>query len=350
MSKRLPLLAGLVLAVAATVFYLATNTPGGPLSEGRKRDPAAAPVVACVGYVEPVTEVRGLAFKAGGVIARCDAEVGRGYRKGDVLISLDDRVEAAAVAVAAAELHVREAERDKALSGTHPALVEAAEASVRLLTEQLRHSRAELARLEPLLAKNSASRAEVDRMFTDVQQSSHRLVRAEAELASLTKVVRPEDIRLAEARVDEARELLALARHRLADMTLRAPFDGIVLEVLRREGEAAKAADSEPALLFADTSRLRVRIEVDDRYVATVAAGQKAVVSGLGLGDRVYPGHVVFVKSVMGKKTVFTRSASERKDLDVVQAFVVTDAPLAAPIGLEVEVVVSVDTRLPSRR
>jgi HlyD family secretion protein len=347
MSKRHLLLAGLVLVASPPALYLAT-APGRPAPDGEARPPTAAPVVACVGYVEPVTEVRRLAFKADGVIARCDAEVGRAYRKGDALMSLDDRDEAAAVAVAAAGLRVREAERDKALSGAHPALVEAAGASVRLFHEQFRFYRAELARLEPLLARNSTSRAEFDRMFTEVQQCAHRLARAEAELASLKGAVRPEDVCLAEARVAEARELLALARQRLADTTLRAPFDGVVLEVLRREGEAARAADPEPAAVFADTSRLRVRVEVDDRHVAALAAGQKAVVSGRGLGDRTYPGHVVLVKAVMGKKTVFTRSASERKDLDVVQAFVETDEPLTAPAGLEVEVVVSTEPRPPA--
>jgi HlyD family secretion protein len=344
MSKRPLLLAGLVLAASAPACDLA-SAPDGPA-----RQAAAAPVVACVGYVEPLTEVRRLAFKADGVIARCVAEVGRAYRKGDVLIALDNRVETASVDLASAGLLIREAERDKALSGTHPALIEAAEATVLLQTELKRFYKAELGRLEPLLAQKTTSRAEYDRMYTEVQQCSHRLSRAEAELTSLKKAVRPEDARLAEARVVEARNLLALARLRLDDTTLRAPFDGVVLEVLRREGEAARAADPEPAVLFADTSHLRVRIEVDDRQVATLAPGQKAVVSGRGLGERTYHGHVAFVKAVMGKKTVFTRSAAERKDLDVVQAFVETDEALAAPVGLEVEVIVSTDPQPSGRR
>jgi HlyD family secretion protein len=343
MSKRPLLFAGLVLIATVPACDLA-SLPGRPSPDGPARR-AAVPVVACVGYVEPATEVRRLASKADGVIARCDAEVGRAYRKGDVLIALDNRVETAAVDLAGAGLLIREAERDKALSGAHSALIEAAEASVRLQTELERFYKAELGRLEPLLIQKSTSRAEYDRMFTEVQQCSHRLARAEAELTSLKKAVRPEDAKLVEARVIEAHAQLAIARQRLDDTILRAPFDGVVLEVLRREGEAARAADPEPAVLFADITHLRVRVEVDDRYVATLAAGQKAVVSGRGLGERTYPGHVVFVKAVMGKKTVFTRSAAERKDLDVVQAFVETDEPLAAPVGLEVEVIVSTESQ-----
>jgi HlyD family secretion protein len=349
MLKRPLLLAGLVFAASLPACDLA-SVPGRASPDEQARHPAAAPVVACVGYVEPATEIRRLAFKADGVVAKCDAEVGRAYRKGDVLISLDDRIETSAVALANAWLLIREAERDKALSGTHPALIEAAEASVRLQTEQHRFYRAELSRLEPLLAQKSTTHAEFARMFTEVQQCSHRLARAEAELTSLKNAVRPEDARLAESRVVEARAQLAMARQRLEDTTLRAPFDGAVLEVFRREGEAARAADPEPAVLFADTSRLRIRVEVDDRHVASLAAGQKAVVSGRGFGERTYPGHVVFVKLVMGKKTVFTRSAAERKDLDVVQAFVETDEPLAAPVGLEVEVILSTDPRPPEHR
>jgi HlyD family secretion protein len=44
----------------------------------------------------------------------------------------------------------------------------------------------------------------------------------------------------------------------------------------------------------------------------------------------------------MGKKTVFSRVATERKDLEVIQVLVDLDEPLAAPVGLQVDVQVRV--------
>ena len=81
-----------------------------------------------------------------------------------------------------------------------------------------------------------------------------------------------------------------------------------------------------------------MRAEIDERFVAGLRPGQWAVIRGRGLGDREYLGRVVLIKSIMGKKTVFSRSSTERKDLDVVQVMVEMQAAFRAPIGLEVEV------------
>jgi hypothetical protein len=59
---------------------------------------------------------------------------------------------------------------------------------------------------------------------------------------------------------------------------------------------------------------------------------------GRSLGDRRPKGKIVLLKSVMGNKTIFTRDAAERKDLNVLQVFVEPAEPLAAPIGLRVDV------------
>jgi multidrug efflux pump subunit AcrA (membrane-fusion protein) len=65
-----------------------------------------------MGFVEPVTEVRKLVFKVDVVIARCPAEIGRTYKKGDVLMELDNREQLASIAVAEAEWKLAESERD----------------------------------------------------------------------------------------------------------------------------------------------------------------------------------------------------------------------------------------------
>ncbi len=56
-----------------------------------------------------------------------------------------------------------------------------------------------------------------------------------------------------------------------------------------------------------------------------------------------YRGRVSLVKGLMGKRTVFTRSSTERKDLDVVQVFIEMGADFAAPAGLRVDVAISVE-------
>jgi HlyD family secretion protein len=93
-------------------------------------------------------------------------------------------------------------------------------------------------------------------------------------------------------------------------------------------------------LLFADLSKYRIRAEVDEQYVHQVKPGQKATVYGRNLGDRTYHGDVVFVKQLMGNKTVFARSATERKDLEAVQVLSHMEPSFSATGGLRVDVAI----------
>ena len=53
-----------------------------------------------IGYVEPMGEMRRLAFKRAGIVADCPVAVGRTVRRGEVLLRLRDESERAVVAEA----------------------------------------------------------------------------------------------------------------------------------------------------------------------------------------------------------------------------------------------------------
>ena len=309
----------------------------GPADAATQTPPRSLDSIQGIGFVEPVSEVRKLVFKANGVIARCHADLGRAYKKSAVLMELDNREQRAAMAVAAAELRTAQAERDKVLSGVNIHQIEAAARRVELVKERVRHSQQEHARFHAAMSMDAIAPLEYDRAFTEMNQRQTELQQAESELQHLQQAVRNEDRNLEEAKVCAAKAKLDLAKQLYEDTILVAPFDGTVLEVLKREGEACRQSDLEPVVLFGDLSRLRVRAEIDERFVAGLRVGQKAVIFGRGLGSREYPGRVALIKSIMGKKTVFTRAATERKDLDVIQVIVETDRSFAAPIGLEVD-------------
>jgi HlyD family secretion protein len=206
------------------------------------------------------------------------------------------------------------------------------------LREQARFRKRELAREGVLASTRAASDVEHQQARTEAAQAETNVAQAAAELDHLRNYVTDEDRRLGEAKVELAAARLELARRQLEDMELRAPCDGTVLEILRREGESAKPTDADAGLILADLSHLRVRAEIDERYAFAVRLGRRAVVSGRGLGDATYEGRIVLAKQVMGKKTVFARSAAERKDLDVLEVLVEIDGTLVAPVGLQVDV------------
>jgi HlyD family secretion protein len=178
----------------------------------------------------------------------------------------------------------------------------------------------------------------LEEVTSELNETTEKLEEAKADLNRLETFVRPEDRTVAAARVQLAAANLAAAKARFAETLLRAPINGTVLEILKREGEAVRVYDPTPVLVFGDCSKLKVRAEFDERFVNDIAIGQKARLFGRGLGDRSVTGTVTLVKTIMGKKTVFSRESAERKDLEVLQVFIDTDELLDVPIGLKIDV------------
>jgi HlyD family secretion protein len=141
-----------------------------------------------------------------------------------------------------------------------------------------------------------------------------------------------------DARIAAAREKIEVARRALDDSFLRAPSDGTVLEILKREGDGTRVLDGQPAIIFADVSRLRIRAEIDERHVHLLSRSMPAVVTRRALGFREFHGKVVRVNQIMRPKTVFARVADERRDLDVVQVLIDMGPDFQFPVGLRVDV------------
>jgi len=300
---------------------------------------AAAPkVIRALGYVEPVSEIRRLVFKVDGVIDDCRVEVGEHVKAGQVLMTLKNEREAAALEVAQQTLAVAEAEKRLLLAGAHPQEIAAAVEAAALWQERYQFAQRRLTRIEKIKQTNAITEEERDQAETDVASALRNWQRAEAIVNNLKNKVRDEDRQLVESRVEQATAQVQLAEQQLDDTTLAAPFDGVVLDILKREGEGPRLLDREPVILFADTTRLQVRAEVDERFVAELEEGQAATIYGRGLGGVRYPAKVAHVKGLMGAKTVFAREADDRKDLDTIEVLIEAPPEFHPPVGLQVDV------------
>jgi multidrug resistance efflux pump len=296
-----------------------------------------------VGRVEPESEVRRLIFRTYGIIDQCRVEAGATVKKGDVLMTLKSEEAACEVAVAEMELQLAEAEREKVLAGVNPFRITAAESEVDVVKEQLRHLKKEDERSLRMFGKAAVSESESEQARTALVQQGAALRRAEATRQYLTNFVTTEDRQLAATKVRLASARLELKRQRYRDTVLVAPDDGTVLEVLKREGEGVFLIDGEPVMIFGNLARLRIRAEIDERYVRAVRVGQRCVAFGRGLGKESFPGKVIAVRDVMGKRTMFSKAATERKDLDVVQVVMEMEEGFRAPVWLQVDVKVDIE-------
>jgi multidrug resistance efflux pump len=340
-----------VLALAATsgaALVGAIRWSGAGSSEQETAHPRPDPggtAMEGIGYVEPASEVRRLSPKTGGVIKACYARVGQVVRKGTPILTLHDEKEAAAVDLARKQLEVARAEEEQLKSGVNRYRVLAAEKAVARCQAQYQYAAHEAERTRKIYAGKAASSSDTEAAEARRAQLEASLRQAEAELLYLRNYVRDVDAALARAKVRQARANLELAEQQLRDLCVMAPFDGTVLKILKRPGEGVRMIELEPVVLFGDLSHLRVRAEIDERFVQNLCVGQSAEVYGPNLMGRAYPGRVVEVEQIMGDKTLFTRASSERKDLHVLEVVLDMEAGFSAPVGLQVDVRVQREKR-----
>lgn len=98
-----------------------------------------------------------------------------------------------------------------------------------------------------------------------------------------------ESVDSARTAVESAQETLASARDKVkkaleqeADMAVKAPITGTVLTCLLEQGEKADAGQL--GILLADTSVMRIDIQVDERNVSRVKTGMTCTITQTGLG------------------------------------------------------------------
>lgn len=178
-----------------------------------------------------------VATRVAGVVNDVPIQVGSLVAAGDVLARMD---------TARLEIEVASAEAELAI------------ANAGLEVAQAQEDRAQTAfrRAEELLANASISAAQFDERASDLA----------AALGGLAE---------ARARISAAQNAIDLARYNFENATVRAPFDGIVLDVSTQVGQFASSGSQVATLL--DTSSMEVEANVPARYIAALSTGREVV-------------------------------------------------------------------------
>lgn len=152
-----------------------------------------------------------------------------------------------------------------------------------------------LALVEPVPLEATVGTAEAEVRAAEAEQleaqakavRAHHLVEvgtgseAEAELADAT-------LAHAEGALRAAREALRTAREHLGRATVRAPFGGVVVKLLGREGEVVDGTPATPLLELADAHQPQLLVNVAPAELPRLAVGQTARVR-LGGDDAPIP-------------------------------------------------------------
>jgi len=261
--------------------------PPPPLAE-----PARSPYansLAATGIIEAAREnVRIGAIKAG-LVQKVFVQVGSDVKAGDPLLEMDGR-----------------------------------EASARLET-----ARAQLTVLAATLAMEKVQLADMTDQFERVARLVKDKVSSEEELKRKEFALQTSQARVAkvEADIKAAQSLVKSAETDLDILTVRAPRDGVILQVNARAGEYENLAPSEPMMILGDVNTLQVRADVDEQNAWMAQPNQRAVAFLKGDTRNPLPLRFVRIEPFVIPKRSLTGDSAERVDTRVLQIIFQLDRP-----------------------
>jgi len=171
--------------------------------------------------------------------------------------------------------------------------VEVARANLELAELAVNGAQSTVAELRRLRGNPAMLEAAVHQAEMGYRLAETEIAVREAELALLKAGPLPEEIALAERKVDLARaseEALEIQREKL---TLRAPLAGVIASKVVHEGETAMPGAT--LMTISDLSQVRLVIYVPESQIGRVSLGQPAEVRVDSYPERVFEGRVIHI-------------------------------------------------------
>lgn len=304
MTRGMKVLVGVgaiaVVTIAAVGAGVAERVSAAAPSATAANERAASELAAVArGIIDVEGGIVQLAASRDGVVQAVLVEEGEMVRAGQPLASLDDRAPRLALAVAVAELSQ-------------------AEAAIATLEVRETAAAREYDRLLPLARSEAVSRKALD-------QAGDALRLARSELAAQR------------AAVETARARKAAAEHEVAERTVRAPSDGVIVRRLARAGDGVSTLNVTTLFWLAPATQPIVRAEIEESFADRVHSGMSAEVVSESDESRVRTARVVRVGRAFGPRRVTVHDPRDRADVRVLEVILALDGASGdTPLGQRV--------------
>ena len=235
---------------------------------------AATPPDAYQGVIE--LDERVLAFEVGGRVERVDVKRGDAVTNAASLAALDSSIEKTAREARAAEVDAAKAQVALLKAGARPEEIRALEARVRAVKTTEALLTKNLARERELEKRGVSSRAMVDELATKLDTTIADRESIEQQLKGLRRGARSQEIAGASSRAEAADKTLSVQTERVDRHVLKAPKDGVVLDVHVESGEVV--APGAPVVTVGDTTHPYADVFVPIGKVDGIRVGTRASV------------------------------------------------------------------------
>ena len=277
-------IAALLALLALGYVFLFSSTRTISVAQVRVDSGAASSgesVLSASGYVVAHHKIA-VGAKVMGRVAWIGVEKGDTVQEGQVLVRLEDSEFRAQVNQAKANLAAAQARLDRLRTGSRPEEKLKDKAAVLQAEANLKNAEAEYQRTEALFRAGVSSKAEFDRALAQ-RDSALAMVQAARQSSAMTDIgPRKEEIRAAEAEVQQMRAALDYANTQLAATEIKAPVSGTVLERIVERGEmvspsAFGGSGARTSVVdLADLTDLQVELDISQTDFGRLKSSQRA--------------------------------------------------------------------------
>lgn len=330
--------AALTLALSAALLIPADQTRGTELHAPAAHTVGPMRLVAAAGLVEPASELRQLAATVVGRIVKMDIDEGGQVAAGDVIAEIENDDLKAQLAGAQAGVAARASELTRLKAGAREQEIAAAKAELREAEATAANALSSFERRAALGVRQIVSTEVVEQARADRDIAEARRDLLAQRLALLVAPPRSEDVVIAQANWDAARAHQAEIAAAIEKTIVRSPIDGVILKLYRRAGETVSNLPPTPIAIVGDTSRLRVRADIDEADVADIASGQTVWVTADAFRGQRFRGTVGQIGIQLGRKNFRSDNPEERLDTKIFEVMIDLEPGVQLPVGLPVDI------------
>jgi multidrug resistance efflux pump len=275
------------------------------------------------GIVEAWTENIAIGAPLPGVVLEVYVpveKVGQTVKKGDPLFLVDNRQQLATLKYNEANLQAARAQLAKLDAQPRPEEVPPSEAKVQVATASVEVQRDLAERGRRLQPSGAMAIEDVNQRALSLAVARQQLIQARAEDALLKAGAWKHDKDISRAQVALAEAQVLQTRTDLDRLLVRAPRDGVVLQVNVREGEYVGTPPGQALMLLgAVADKVHVRVDIDEHDIPRFVKGSPAVASPRGHAEISYPLRFERVETYVIPKKSLTGDNTERVDTRVLQ-------------------------------
>ena len=295
----------IVLGGAATAggYFLLRETPLDVTVDPVRRGVVEQTVAAITsGTVMPPRRAM-VAAATLGVISRVHVQEGDRVAAGDLLVELEHAELDAQVALAEANLKVGRSRLEQVRIAAQ-IYREIAAAQLAQSAAQLDQTEGDFERLRALAARNAVSQSDYDKASLALRVARETKIAAEARQKE--NLVREEEVRSAEAAIEQLEAALRLAEAARDRAFVRAPFDGVVAAVNLKEGEGV--AMGLPLAQLVQDEGCYIEAPFDEANAAQIHLGQTVRIEVDAYPDKAFHGEVSYIAPVVAINMDLTRT------------------------------------------